>query len=148
MKPSTQELDLSYNKLTAQSCEQLALVIARPRSSLCVLNLEGNALGDKALTRFLSDIKSNTTLTTLNLSKNGVGCISFCRELMDFLAANIYLQELYLHWNNICSEGGACIARGLTLNKYLKVIDLSYNSLGHDQQQASHGCALQWKELF
>ena len=40
------------------------------------------------------------------------------------------LLELYLHWNSLGVEGGRLLAEGLLKNKYLKVLDVSYNSLG------------------
>jgi len=46
------------------------------------------------------------------------------------LYENNNLRELYLHWNRIHSEGAILIFQQLRENTCLKVLDLSYNSLG------------------
>lgn len=54
----------------------------------------------------------------------------FSSKLKEFLIDNPTLNELYLHWNEITSEGGIEICEGLLQNKNLKVLDLSSNCLG------------------
>lgn len=51
-------------------------------------------------------------------------------ELKELLETTLSLQELYLKWNIIRSEGGINIACGLSKNKSLRVFDISYNSIG------------------
>ncbi len=46
------------------------------------------------------------------------------------LKLNAVLVELYLQWNRICSAGGAALARGLSDNYTLCVLDISHNGLG------------------
>lgn len=56
-----------------------------------------------------------------------------CSSLGLVLAKNKNLQELYLHWNCIRSKGGGIIFRELYKNDTLKVLDISFNSLGSSQ---------------
>jgi Ran GTPase-activating protein (RanGAP) involved in mRNA processing and transport len=46
------------------------------------------------------------------------------------LLDNTNLKELYLFWNQIKGEGGKMIFDSLLTNTYLKVLDLSQNTLG------------------
>ena len=50
-------------------------------------------------------------------------------KIKKILLYNSSLFELYLHWNNFKNEGGLEILKGVFENSYLKVLDLSYNSL-------------------
>jgi len=52
---------------------------------------------------------------------------------------------LYLHWNNIKSSGGAKIFQGLKDNIYLKVLDLSWNSMGGSDNEE---CTKAMTEVF
>jgi Ran GTPase-activating protein (RanGAP) involved in mRNA processing and transport len=65
----------------------------------------------------------------LNISRNRVSNES-CLELKDYLVENTELNEIYLQWNQIDSRGGKFIGEALMKNYKLKVIDLSFNSLG------------------
>lgn len=40
------------------------------------------------------------------------------------------LIEVYIHWNQIKSEGGGLIFKALSTNNTLKVFDISWNSIG------------------
>ena len=40
------------------------------------------------------------------------------------------LIEVYIHWNQIKSEGGGLIFKALSTNTTLKVFDISWNSIG------------------
>ena len=54
-----------------------------------------------------------------------------CTEkLAATLEKNDTIRELYLYWNQIQGLGGNNILRGLAGNKFLKVLDLAWNSLG------------------
>lgn len=51
-------------------------------------------------------------------------------EFRELLENHMSLQELYLKWNNFRREGGVNMALGLKRNKALRVLDMSYNSIG------------------
>lgn len=40
------------------------------------------------------------------------------------------MKELYLHWNNLRSQGGALILEGVTTRDWVKVLDMSWNKIG------------------
>jgi len=42
-----------------------------------------------------------------------------------------HLLEFYVHWNLIKAEGAARIFKNLISNEYLKVLDISWNSIGN-----------------
>ena len=48
------------------------------------------------------------------------------------LKDNVPLKELYLRWNLITDEGGSWIFKSLLINENVRVLDLSFNSLGCD----------------
>ncbi len=43
---------------------------------------------------------------------------------------NSYLNEIYLNWNQVKPEGGALLFSALQDNENIRVLDLSWNSLG------------------
>lgn len=56
-----------------------------------------------------------------------------CQSLGSLLKKNSYLQELYLHWNQIGPEGGELLMEALSGNDSVCVLDLSWNSLGESR---------------
>ena len=60
--------------------------------------------------------------------------LNLAYKLKDVLIENQQLDELYLHWNKITGSGGAAIAEGILTNQNLKVLDLSWNSLGNSEK--------------
>jgi Ran GTPase-activating protein (RanGAP) involved in mRNA processing and transport len=103
------------------------------------LNLEDNKLGDYAILKLLEGISRNKSLRILNLSKNYISD-RVCGELKNILDSN-EIYELYLHWNLIKAQGGKDIFEGLKSNESLKVLDLSYNSLGKGKGSQKLSCA-------
>ena len=79
---------------------------------------------------FLIKIKKFENIRILNLSRNYLGN-NFALRLKEFLIDESILDELYLHWNDITSKGMKFIFEGLSLNKNLKVLDLSWNQIGY-----------------
>ena len=55
-------------------------------------------------------------------------------SIKEILIKNSTLQELYMHWNNLKSLSLYNIFTGLINNDSLKVLDLSWNSMGAGKQ--------------
>lgn len=69
-------------------------------------------------------------LEELNLALNYIGYAG-AEIIGQFIGRNpISLKMLNLHWNKIKFKGGLKIAEALQTNTNLKVLDLSWNSLG------------------
>ena len=79
-------------------------------------------------------------LRVLNLSSNNLTDMS-AAKIKRVILYNSSLLEIYLHWNNIKSEGGAEVLSALAENSYLRVVDLSYNSLKHSRELTSKAAA-------
>ena len=74
-------------------------------------------------------IQQNSEIRLLNIAKNYL--TNSCTEKLGAtLEKNESIKELYLYWNQIQGAGGNNILKGLMSNKYLKVLDLAWNSLG------------------
>ncbi len=54
--------------------------------------------------------------------------------LAECLSENDTLEELYLHYNKIQGDGSVTLFNALVKNTYLKVLDLSWNSLGANEK--------------
>ncbi|KAF9197366.1 hypothetical protein BGZ49_002222, partial [Haplosporangium sp. Z 27] len=74
-------------------------------------------------------LKSNTTLTTFNLSANKLGAKD-SKAIAEALKINTTLTTIDLQRNNIRSEGGKAIAEALKVNTTLTTIDLHYDNIG------------------
>jgi hypothetical protein len=97
------------------------------------LNLEANNIGDQAAIEIFQTIQKNVYLKKLNLSKNNL--TNLCtKALAECITINDTLEELYLHYNKIQGDGAVILFKGLLKNAYLKVLDLSWNSLGANEK--------------
>ena len=62
---------------------------------------------------------------------------------------DLNLKEIGLKWNNIDGQGGEAIARGLKVNKCLKMLDLSWNKMGVKRGNMKVGdIGKAWGEAF
>ena len=137
-KQLVKHLDLSYNStIGPEFYRQLADILDDLRTSLEYLSLEANNMGDKPLGYLCEKICQNSNLTVLNLSKNnitdqGVGVYSSSQHeegtgLCKVLRHCKNIRGLFLHFTRILGPGGAQLARSLTSNRFLKVLDISFN---------------------
>ncbi|KAL4466565.1 hypothetical protein ABPG72_010616 [Tetrahymena utriculariae] len=122
-------LELAENQIGKIGCEHISRALYDRDSKIEILNLEGNKLGDAAVSLILNSLNNNKILMILNLSKNYLTDKS-AEKLGSLLDTDYYLKELYLHWNQIKAPGGAFIFTSLTDNESLKVLDMSCNSMG------------------
>lgn len=88
-------------------------------------------------------LEKQVQLKYLNLSKNKLSQ-EICESLKEYLVENEYLDELYLHWNEIRSKGFSLIGEAMMENNNLKVLDLSYNGIGENSKE---GCEI-WAKVF
>jgi hypothetical protein len=79
---------------------------------------------------WIDALRVNTTLEVLNLRNNFIGD-SGVRCLAEALPFNSTLKELYLDYNNkIGTEGARWLGDALRVNSTLKVLNLAYNFIG------------------
>lgn len=65
--------------------------------------------------------------------------------MKEYLIDNEYLDELYLHWNEIHNTGFKLIGEAMLENNNLKVLDISYNGIG--TENCMEGCQI-WSQVF
>ena len=92
--------------------------------------MENAKISDQGAKQLFSALQKQDYIRKLSLSKNQLGNLA-CIFLGVFIQKNPTLEELYLHWNCIRSQGGAELFRQLGKNDTLKVLDLSFNSMGN-----------------
>ena len=85
-------------------------------------------MGDRALELMALNLIHARSLRVLNLSKNDITDIG-----VKWICKIIYhcntLKGLFLHYNRILGKGGYDLARILTDNSILEVLDVSFNSI-------------------
>ena len=109
-------IDILCKKLNDKKC------------NLQVLYLNNCDLEDDDGINLVKSMNSNMRKLYLNknrLTKNFA--IQFA-DIIDY--SDIKLREIGLKWNQINGEGGCTIADVLVNNKFLKMLDLSWNKIG------------------
>ncbi|CAD8076292.1 unnamed protein product [Paramecium sonneborni] len=130
------ELDFSNNKIGTSGIQSICNYISSRNYNIQHLNLEGNNLKDLAVLTILKTLNDSKSIRVLKLSKNQITDIPM-EALGQLLKKNNSLQEVYLHFNLIKNPGGLTIMKGLIKNQFLKVLDLSFNKLGQNQEFVS-----------
>jgi Ran GTPase-activating protein (RanGAP) involved in mRNA processing and transport len=122
-------LDLSYNSIGKIGSDHICKAVTSRECRIEILELEDNKLGDFNIVTLCKSLQKNRTLKVLNLSKNYISnrSVEYIAGLLD---GSFYIEEMYLHWNQITNEGGKAIFTALLENENLRVLDLSNNSLG------------------
>ena len=128
-----QVLDLSKNTIDRLGASYLADALAQ-NTGLRSLNLEGTMTGFEAyeaVGKIAKGLSQNKTLQVLDLSKNTIDRLG-ASYLADALAQNTGLRSLNLEGTMTgfeAYEAVGKIAKGLSQNKTLQVLDLSKNTI-------------------
>ncbi|CAO3568643.1 unnamed protein product [Mortierella alpina] len=99
-------------------------------SCLCKLSIEAapGSVGGKELTALAAVLKTNSTLTTFDLTNNSIGD-SGAKVLAEAFKTNSTLTTLILSHNSIGCDGAQALAEALKTNSILTTVDLSDNSI-------------------
>ncbi|XP_068748892.1 nucleotide-binding oligomerization domain-containing protein 2-like isoform X2 [Montipora capricornis] len=111
------------------SAAALAELLRGKNSTLELLGLSHNAIGDVGADALAKGLKENSTLTKLNLSCNAIGDVG-ADSLAKGLKENSTLERLELYNNAIGEVGADSLAKGLKENSTLISLDLSNNAIG------------------
>ncbi|KAL4510557.1 hypothetical protein ABPG72_004711 [Tetrahymena utriculariae] len=124
-------INISNNRIGKVGCDQISLQISQKYCRLEVLNLGGNKLGDTAVKDLFQSILKNQNLRILDLSDNNLS--DNASQYLGQIVKTCSIFELYIGWNQLRASSGKEIFSALTENNYLKVIDISGNSLGRGE---------------
>jgi Ran GTPase-activating protein (RanGAP) involved in mRNA processing and transport len=112
---------------------KLLQLVLRNIPSLQSLNLACSALGSAGLAELAPALYCNTSIQVLDFSRSGLHHMEYARLLRDILRSNKTITTLDLSANKFGRTTGAieCIADGLGNNSTLQRIDLSCCELGN-----------------
>ncbi|CAF1326433.1 unnamed protein product [Adineta ricciae] len=97
--------------------------------TLTTLDLSFNGIGAEGAEQIADALRTNTILTTLYLNYNRIRAEG-AQHFGDALRTNTILTELYLGNNEIGAEGAQHIADALRTNTTLTTLDLGGNRIG------------------
>ena len=120
-------LNLTFNSIGDQGATGLAEAL-KVNSTLTTLILNDNGIGHQGATGLAEALKGNLTLTVLCLSDNGIGDQG-ATGLAEALKVNSTLTELYLNENGIGDQGATGLAEALKVNSTLTELNLAYNGI-------------------
>ncbi|XP_068686712.1 NLR family CARD domain-containing protein 3-like [Montipora foliosa] len=98
-------------------------------STLTKLYLSGNGIGDTGAAALAKAVEINSTLTELYLSGNGIGDTG-AAALAKAVEINSTLTTLGLSGNGIGDSGAAALAKAVEINSTLTGLNLSDNRIG------------------
>ncbi|KAF9902118.1 hypothetical protein EC991_005258 [Linnemannia zychae] len=104
-------------------------------STLTTLNLQDNSIGDNGAQALAEALKINSTLTTLSLQDNSIGD-NGAQALAEALKTNLTLTALNFQDNSIGDNGAQALAEALKTNSTLTILNLNRNSIGDNGAQA------------
>lgn len=96
------ELDISYNRITSKSAEQIAHII-HDSPSLACLKINHNHIGDQGAAFIAETLGRTNTLTSLDISDNQISGKG-ARSLIDNAARNDNIKHLDLRHNSLNRE--------------------------------------------
>jgi len=121
-------LEVHAGKLSAANVVVLAHVL-KSNTTVTKLNLFGNNIADAGAGRLAAELQFITTLKVLKLSGNGIGDAGVT-GLAEALKFNTTLTELSFSRNCVGVAGAQGVADMLKSNKALTELDLSFNEVG------------------
>ena len=126
---SLTKVDISYCKIDSDCACCLASAL-RSNTTLTVLDISGNSVGEVGALAMIEMLKKhNAILTVLKMSKNS---LSECGALAmaEMLQHNTTLTVLNMDRNLVGQKGALAMAEMLKHNTTLKELDISNNSIG------------------
>ena len=103
--------------------------VLKTNTTLTELDVSGNKIGGAGAAALAEAIKTNSTVTRLYMSKNGIGDAGVA-ALAEAIKINSTATELYLSQNGIGEAGAAALAEAIKTNTTVTVLHLSGNSIG------------------
>ncbi|KAF9536772.1 hypothetical protein EC957_009735, partial [Mortierella hygrophila] len=107
----------------------------KTNSTLTTLDLRGNSIGSDGAKALAEALKTNSILTTLDLGGNSIGSDG-AKALAEALKTNSTLTTLNLWYNSIGSDEAKALAEALKTNSTLTTLNLERNSIGSDGANA------------
>ena len=130
---SLTELNIQHNKLNHLRAYLLSKALKN--SSINILNISNNLIGDLGAKWIADMLFDNSNLKTLKLGYNEIGDEGI-KELANALKHNRTLLTLELNNNNFGRIGIIALATALKLNTTLLEINLEFNSLDELSEQS------------
>ena len=132
------KLYISKDNIFVEDAKELAKALAKAlaealksNTTLTNLNISYNYFGISGAIALAEALKSNTTLTKLNISENKIGD-SGAIAIATALKSNTTLTTLDISWNNIGDAGATALANMLKVNISLTNLNISYNQIGDE----------------
>jgi len=159
LRPGVHQISLRFNRVSSEAATHIFSSLVFGHCQLEVLDISQNLVGLNAmgsLNNFLKmsilmeldlsnqngvfkghacqtlceGIKHQATLSKLNISKNAIGTVG-TQSLASLIGTKkCTLKELGMAWTDLNGFQGSAFFTSLETNKSLKVLDISYNSLG------------------
>ncbi|KAF9083380.1 hypothetical protein BGX29_003197, partial [Mortierella sp. GBA35] len=126
--------ELAAGPFGAKEVEPLAEAL-KTNSTLTTLDLQYSKIGSHEAQIMAEALKTNSTLTTLDLTHNKVGS-NGTQALSEALKTNLTLTTLNLKFNSIESNGAQALAEALKTNSTLTTLNLQFNSIESNGAQA------------
>lgn len=127
------ELDLSENRIGSRGGTAVSGFLLHRECRLRTLAIRNNRLSDRTVSDVLDPLRVNSSLTSLDLSKNYGGRLT-ADVLADVLhrgeKPGVGLRCLNISWNRLSGFDMARAVRSLETNTTLLDLDVSFNSLG------------------
>ena len=135
-KSKVRSFTISANKIGSKGAAALAEALrVNNNGSLKTFAIASNAIGPEGALALAEGIKSNSSVTDLNLVNNGIGSAGAV-AVAEALMVNRGVKIVYLGDNMIGPEGAVALAETLKVNKTLTMIDLEECGIGSEDAVA------------
>ena len=112
--------------------------VRRNDTTLTTLNISRNNIGCAGAQAIAGALKVNTTLTTLDISDNNIG-VEGAKAIAEALKVNTTLTTLNIYINQIGVTGAEAIAEVLEVNKTITELYIDDNNIGDEGAKAITG---------
>ncbi|CAE7781647.1 Nlrc3 [Symbiodinium necroappetens] len=134
MNSTITELEISVAGSVRAECGAFwkSLVeMLKSNATITSLNLGFNGIGDDFIKALAETLATNSTLTSVDLRGNSITSEG-CKGLAKALKTNGSITTLDLRQNDILAGGFKAFAEALTTNRTITTINLDYNGSGHE----------------
>lgn len=126
---SLNEIDIGLNPcLTSKSYDALAELILEKASSITVLNLDSNQMGDTNLAKLTDALAQVNYIEQLDVSNNKISNDG-ALKIAYMMSQTNNLRVLMMKFNSVMGKGGQAIANEIRTAEKIQVFDISFNAV-------------------
>jgi len=141
-------INLTINFVLKSSALDILCLMLNVPEAIKELRFSSECIAQEGIIKLASALKSNTTLTFLDLSDNNFGEDEVLIAIANLLKHNVTLRQLILRSNQIDNDGAQTLSKAFPQNTTLTALSLEWETINQENSDHLQNCVKINRILF